>query len=120
MLDPAGLLGASASLSPAYREIVDLFLAEMPRRLDALGTALERGGRDEAARLVLCADPRSLPFRPGAFEAVVCSSGLPAEPTPVAVLSAWRRLARAGGTLILLSPVREGVAGGAPQHEERG
>jgi HPt (histidine-containing phosphotransfer) domain-containing protein len=51
VLDPAGLLGASATLSPAHREVVDLFLAEAPRRLDALGGALGRGDRAESARL---------------------------------------------------------------------
>ena len=51
IVDPAGLLGASGALSPQHREIVELFLEEVPRRLAMLGTAAARGDRDQVARL---------------------------------------------------------------------
>jgi CheY-like chemotaxis protein/HPt (histidine-containing phosphotransfer) domain-containing protein len=51
VLDPAGLLGTGSSLSPRHREIVELFLAEMPRRLAALSVATASGDRPQVARL---------------------------------------------------------------------
>jgi CheY-like chemotaxis protein/HPt (histidine-containing phosphotransfer) domain-containing protein len=51
IIDPAGLLGSTSTLSPQHREIVDLFLTEMPQRLAALSAAVARGDRDQAARL---------------------------------------------------------------------
>jgi CheY-like chemotaxis protein len=51
ILDPAGLLGADAQLSPQHREIVELFLQEVPRRLMTLTTLAARGDRDQVARL---------------------------------------------------------------------
>jgi signal transduction histidine kinase/HPt (histidine-containing phosphotransfer) domain-containing protein/ActR/RegA family two-component response regulator len=51
IVDPAGLLGAGAQLSPQHREIVELFLEEVPRRLITLTTVAARGDRDQVARL---------------------------------------------------------------------
>jgi CheY-like chemotaxis protein len=51
ILDPAGLLGSVAVLSLQHREIVDLFLEEVPRRLNVLTLAAARGDRDRVARL---------------------------------------------------------------------
>jgi signal transduction histidine kinase/CheY-like chemotaxis protein/HPt (histidine-containing phosphotransfer) domain-containing protein len=51
ILDPAGLLGAGARLSPQHREIVELFLEEVPRRLTTLTAMAARGDRDQVARL---------------------------------------------------------------------
>ena len=51
VLDPAGLLGGAADLSPQHREVVELFLADVPRRLDLLTTAVARGDRDQVARI---------------------------------------------------------------------
>jgi CheY-like chemotaxis protein len=51
ILDPAGLLGSTATLSPQHREIVELFLEEMPHRLAALSAAATRGDRSQVARL---------------------------------------------------------------------
>jgi CheY-like chemotaxis protein/HPt (histidine-containing phosphotransfer) domain-containing protein len=51
ILDPAGLLGSSSTLSPQHREIVELFLEEMPHRLAALGAAVAGGDRTRVARL---------------------------------------------------------------------
>jgi HPt (histidine-containing phosphotransfer) domain-containing protein len=51
ILDPAGLLGSTATLSPQHREIVELFLEEVPHRLAALGAAATRGDRTQVARL---------------------------------------------------------------------
>jgi CheY-like chemotaxis protein/HPt (histidine-containing phosphotransfer) domain-containing protein len=52
ILDPAGLLGSTSTLSPQHREIVELFLEEMPHRLAALGAAVAGGDRPRVARLV--------------------------------------------------------------------
>jgi signal transduction histidine kinase/CheY-like chemotaxis protein/HPt (histidine-containing phosphotransfer) domain-containing protein len=51
ILDPAGLLGSSSTLSPQHREIVELFLEEMPHRLAALGAAVAGDDRPRLARL---------------------------------------------------------------------
>jgi CheY-like chemotaxis protein len=51
ILDPAGLLGSTSTLSPQHREIVELFLEEMPHRLAALGAATAGGDRTRVARL---------------------------------------------------------------------
>jgi CheY-like chemotaxis protein/HPt (histidine-containing phosphotransfer) domain-containing protein len=76
ILDPAGLLGAGVAISPQYREIVDLFLEEVPRRLDALGAAATRGDRAQVARLAhtLAGSASSL----GASRLAVACAGLEA------------------------------------------
>jgi CheY-like chemotaxis protein/HPt (histidine-containing phosphotransfer) domain-containing protein len=51
MLHPDGLLAAQATLSPQYREIVDLFLEDAPRRLGAISAAVASDDRGQAARL---------------------------------------------------------------------
>jgi CheY-like chemotaxis protein len=51
VLDPDGLLGTQTALSPQHREIVELFLAEVPRRLAALSTEAARGDHGQVARL---------------------------------------------------------------------
>jgi signal transduction histidine kinase/CheY-like chemotaxis protein/HPt (histidine-containing phosphotransfer) domain-containing protein len=51
ILHPDGLLAAQATLSPQYREIVDLFLEEAPRRIGAISAAVASDDRGQAARL---------------------------------------------------------------------
>jgi SAM-dependent methyltransferase len=45
------------------------------------------------------ADGQALPFKNGAFDAVVCQLGLQFFPSPAAGLSEFRRVVRAGGTV---------------------
>ena len=45
------------------------------------------------------ADGQALPFRDGAFDAVVCQLGLQFFPNPAAGLTEFRRVVRAGGTV---------------------
>ena len=45
------------------------------------------------------ADGQALPFKDGAFDAVICQLGLQFFPNPAAGLSEFRRVVRAGGTV---------------------
>lgn len=51
IFDPAGLLGTDIASSAEYREIVELFLDEAPRRLREIAAAAQAGDRPRIARL---------------------------------------------------------------------
>jgi len=50
ILDPAALFGRGGQPRTEHREIVELFLRETPRRLEALRDAAQGGDRDQVAR----------------------------------------------------------------------
>jgi hypothetical protein len=80
----------------------------------------ERSAADEeAALVVLQADPARLPFKPRSFDALVSMI----EPAPSLPIGPSQRLVRAGGVVVLASRVRTGLAGGAAsivRHARRG
>jgi len=63
--------------------------------LEMLKSARIRLG--EPSYSVVNADGQALPFKDGAFDAVVCQLGLQFFPSPAAGLSEFRRVARSGG-----------------------
>lgn len=61
---------------------------------------------------VLAASSDDGPFPRRTFDAVLCAAGLPAEEEPLAALRALRELVRPGGSLLLVTRIREGTLGG--------
>lgn len=53
------------------------------------------------------------PFAPGSFDAVLCAAGLTSADEPVSTLKAARRMVRPGGSLLVMSTIREGTMGSA-------
>src|SRR5215469_2910175 len=56
---------------------------------------------DGSSYLAVNADGQALPFKDGAFDAVVCQLGLQFFPSPAAGISEFRRVVRAGGKVAI-------------------
>ena len=68
--------------------------------------ALRRAHRKNPRVPLVCADAQALPFRDGAFDAVVETLAFCSIPIPAAALLEVRRVLRAGGELRMLEHVR--------------
>ena len=104
LVDPS--LPAAAGLARCVESLV--IVTPSPRRarkVEAIARKLDPARR----LLVVEADLATVPFRAGSFDALVLLGGLP----PELPLSRARRLVAPGGTVVLVSRVRDGVTGGA-------
>jgi SAM-dependent methyltransferase len=58
----------------------------------------------------LQADAAQLPFRPAAFDALLCIAAIPYLPDVAQAVTEWRRVAQPGADLVFTTPAADGIA----------
>lgn len=109
LVDPSpSLVVAVAQLEKAYRLTALCRRRGLARRCRARIATIE-SAREKAT--VIVGVPEDVPFPPASFDSVVCAAGLPTAEEPVPTLKSLQRIVRPGGSLLVMSRIREGTAG---------
>jgi ubiquinone/menaquinone biosynthesis C-methylase UbiE len=75
--------------------------------LHAIGADASLDMLRKAPRRTACALAGALPFRTGAFDALLCTNSFHHYPEPLATLAEMRRVLRMGGRMVLVDPNQE-------------
>ena len=97
----------------ARRERVQrvIVLYRKPRAARRCRGRLEGEGPAHDKTSVVVGVLEDVPFARASFDAVLCAAGLPSLDEPISTLSSLRQLVRPGGSVLVVSRMREGTVG---------